>query len=184
MYDETRRAKTMHFDIKQTKSILGRTPTLLNALLIDAPPELITSNEGPDTWSPFDIVGHLIHGETTDWIPRTRIILKYGESRSFEPFDRFAQYEQSKDKSISQLLEEFATLRRESLNALEEMKISADQLSLRGTHPSLGSVTLRELLSTWVAHDLSHIAQAVRVMCRQYTDDVGPWKEFLPILSR
>jgi len=174
----------MKFDITQTVNILGRTPTALSALLNDAPSELVTSNEGPDTWSPFDIIGHLIHGETTDWIPRTRMILKYGESRTFEPFDRFAQHKKSKDKTISELLEEFATLRRQSVDALKEMKITKEQLSLRGTHPSLGSVTLRELLSTWVAHDLSHIAQAVRVMCRQYTDDVGPWKEFLPILSR
>lgn len=174
----------MKFDVTQTVNILGRTPTVLSALLKDAPAELTTSNEGPDTWSPFDIIGHLIHGETTDWIPRTKMILKYGESRTFEPFDRFAQYEKSRDKTISELLEEFATLRRQSLDALKEMKITTDQLSLRGTHPSLGSVTLRELLSTWVAHDLSHIAQAVRVMCRQHADDVGPWKEFLPILSR
>lgn len=174
----------MKFDVTETVNILGRTPTVLNALLKDAPAGLTTSNEGPDTWSPFDIIGHLIHGETADWIPRARMILNYGESRTFEPFDRFAQYEKSKDKTISELLEEFATLRRQSLDALKDMKITNEQLSLRGTHPSLGSVTLRELLSTWVAHDLSHIAQAVRVMCRQYTDDVGPWKEFLPILSR
>ena len=169
--------------IPQTINILGRTPAVLSSLLKDAPAELITSNEGPDTWSPFDIIGHLIQGETTDWIPRTRMILNYGESRTFEPFDRFAQFEMSKGKSINNLLQEFDTLRHQNLDALKEMQITADQLSLRGTHPSLGSVTLRELLSTWVAHDLSHIAQAVRVMCRQYTDDVGPWKEFLPILS-
>jgi hypothetical protein len=174
----------MEFDLTQTIKILSRTPAVLNALLKDAPQELVTSNEGPDTWSPFDIIGHLIHGETTDWIPRARMILNYGESRAFEPFNRFAQNENSKGKSTLELLEEFETLRRQSLSALKEMNITADQLALRGMHPSLGSVTLRQLLSTWVAHDLSHIAQAVRVMCKQYSDAVGPWREFLPILSR
>jgi len=173
----------MTFDITQTIDTLSRTPAVLNALLINAPAELITSNEGPDTWSPFDILGHLIHGETTDWIPRTRMILDYGESRSFEPFDRFAQFEKSKGKSIVELLQQFDELRVKNLDVLREMKINADQLSLRGMHPHLGSVTLQQLLSTWVAHDLSHIAQTVRVMCRQYSDDVGPWKEYLPILS-
>ena len=174
----------MEFDLTQTTNILSRTPAVLKTLLKDAPPELVTSNEGPDTWSPFDIIGHLIHGDTTDWIPRARMIINYGESRAFEPFNRFAQNENSKGKSTLQLLEEFETLRRQSLSALQEMHITADQLSLRGMHPSLGSVTLKQLLSTWVAHDLSHIAQAVRVMCKQYSDAVGPWKEFLPILSR
>jgi len=174
----------MEFDLTQTTNVLSRTPAVLKALLKEAPPELMTSNEGSDTWSPFDIIGHLIHGETTDWIPRARMILNFGESRAFEPFNRFAQNETSKGKSTLELLEEFETLRRQSLSALKEMNITADQLSLRGMHPSLGSVTLRQLLSTWVAHDLSHIAQAVRVMCKQYSDAVGPWKEFLPILSR
>jgi hypothetical protein len=174
----------MEFDLTQTTNILSRTPAVLKALLKDAPPELVTSNEGPDTWSPFDIIGHLIHGEATDWIPRARMILNYGESRAFEPFNRFAQNENSKGKSTLELLEEFETLRRQSLSALQEMHITADQLSLLGMHPSLGSVTLKQLLSTWVAHDLSHIAQSVRVMCKQYSDAVGPWKEFLPILSR
>jgi hypothetical protein len=174
----------MEFDLTQTTNILSRTPAVLKALLKDAPPELVTYNEGPDTWSPFDIIGHLIHGEATDWIPRARMILNYGESRAFEPFNRFAQNENSKGKSTLELLEEFETLRRQSLSALQEMHITADQLSLLGMHPSLGSVTLKQLLSTWVAHDLSHIAQSVRVMCKQYSNAVGPWKEFLPILSR
>jgi hypothetical protein len=174
----------MEVDLAQTINILTRTPLVLNALLKDAPAELITGNEGPNTWSPFDIIGHLIHGETTDWIPRTRMILNHGESRTFEPFDRFAQYERSRGKSIFDLLKEFETLRRQSLDALKEMEITADQLSQRGMHPHLGSVTLRQLLATWVAHDLSHIAQAVRVMCRQYSEGVGPWKEYLPIMSQ
>jgi len=173
----------MEVDLSQTINILTRTPVVLNALLKDAPAELITGNEGADTWSPFDIIGHLIHAETTDWIPRTRMILTHGESRTFEPFDRFAQQGRSRGKSIFDLLQEFETLRGQSLDALREMKITADQLSQRGMHPHFGSVTLRQLLATWVAHDLSHIAQAVRVMCRQYSEDVGPWKEYLPILS-
>ena len=174
----------MDLNLTQTIDILSRTPVVLSALLNNAPPELLTSNEGLDTWSPFDIIGHLIHGETTDWIPRARMILNYGESRAFEPFNRFAQYENSKGKSTAQLLQEFEALRSQSLSALQDMNLTADQLSLRGMHPSLGSVTLRQLLSTWVAHDLSHIAQVLRVMSKQYSEAVGPWKEFLPILSR
>jgi hypothetical protein len=141
-------------------------------------------NEGPDTWSPYDVLGHLIHGEETDWIPRARIILEHGESQAFEPFDRFAQFEKSKGKSPAQLLDAFETLRKRNLAVLAQMNITPDQLSLSGRHPELGSVTLSELLATWVAHDLSHIAQAVRVMCKQYSAAVGPWREYLPILAR
>jgi hypothetical protein len=125
----------------------------------------------------------LIHGEETDWVPRAKIILEHGESRAFEPFDRFAQFEKSKGKSTTELLDEFETLRKRNLETLRQLNIAQDKLAQRGTHPELGSVALRELFATWVVHDLSHIAQAVRVMCRQYSDAVGPWKQYLPILG-
>jgi len=174
----------MEFQLELATDILSRTPATLNSMLRGVPDEWTRRNEGSDTWSPYDVLGHLIHGEQTDWIPRTRIILDYGESLAFEPFDRFAQFEKSKGKSTDALLDEFETLRNRSLAALAQMSITPDRLSSRGTHPELGSVTLGELLATWVAHDLSHIAQIVRVMCKQYSEAVGPWKEYLPILSR
>jgi len=173
----------MEFQLDQAIDILSRTPATLSSLLRGVSDEWTMGNEGSDTWSPYDVLGHLIHGEETDWIPRARIILEHGESRAFEPFDRFAQFERSKGKSPGELLDEFETLRKRNLIALEEMKITSDQLARRGTHPELGSVTLGELLATWVAHDLSHIAQAVSVMCKQYSEAVGPWKEYLPILA-
>lgn len=173
----------MEFQLEQAIDILGRTPATLNALLRGIPADWAMANEGPDTWSPYDVLGHLIHGEQTDWIPRARIILEYGESKAFEPFDRFAQYEKSNGKSPTELLDEFESLRKGNLAALEQMKISSDQLARRGTHPQLGTVTLGELLATWVAHDLSHIAQALRVMCKQYSDAVGPWRQYLPIME-
>jgi len=141
------------------------------------------ANEGPDTFSAFDVLGHLIHGEQTDWIPRAKIILDHGEAQAFEPFDRFAQFEKSKGKTIDQLLDEFQALRKQNLGILEQMSITPEKLKLRGTHPELGSVSLSQLLATWAAHDLGHIAQAVRVMCKQYSDAVGPWKQYLPILE-
>lgn len=173
----------MEFQLEQAINVLSRTPATLNLLLRGAPAEWTMCNEGPDTWSPYDILGHLIHGEETDWIPRARIILEHGEAKAFERFDRFAQFEKSKGRSADELLDEFESLRKSNLAALEQMKITSDQLALRGTHPELGKVTLSELLATWVAHDLSHVAQAVRVMCKQYSQAVGPWREYLPILS-
>jgi DinB family protein len=173
----------MEFQLEEAISILSRTPATLNSLLRDLPGEWTTSNEGPDTWSPYDVLGHLIHGEETDWIPRAQIILEHGEARAFEPFDRFAQFEKSKGKSTIELLDEFESLRKVNLAVLEQMNITPDQLAQRGTHPGLGRVTLNELLATWVVHDLSHIAQAARVMCKQYSDAVGPWKQYLPLLG-
>lgn len=173
----------MEFELEQAIAILNRTPSTLNSLLRGLAADWTMGNEGPDTWSPFDIIGHLIHGEETDWIPRARIILEHGESRAFEPFDRFAQFEKSKGKSLEELLDKFESLRNRNLAALDQMSISSDQLARRGTHPELGIVTLGELLATWAAHDLSHIAQAVRVMCKQYSEAVGPWKPYLPILE-
>lgn len=173
----------MEFQLNEAVEILSRTPGTLNSLLRDLPKSWVVSNEGPDTWSAFDILGHLIHGEETDWIPRARIILEHGEERAFEPFDRFAQFEKSKGKSIGELLVEFESLRTKNLAALQKLNITSDQLARRGTHPELGSVTMSELLAAWVVHDLSHVAQATRVMCKQYTSAVGPWKQYLPILS-
>lgn len=173
----------MKFQHDEATEILSRTPGTLNRLLKGVPECWVLNNEGPDTWSAYDILGHLIHGEETDWIPRARIILKHGESRSFEPFDRFAQFEKSRGKSTDELLDEFEALRTKNLTALERMNITPDQLALRGTHPELGSVTLGELLATWVVHDLSHIAQTARVMCKQYSEAVGSWKQYLPILG-
>jgi uncharacterized damage-inducible protein DinB len=174
----------MEFQLEPAKSVLQRTPATLNSLLRDLSDEWIMHNEGPDTWSPFDVVGHLIHGEETDWIPRAKMILEDGESRSFVPFDRFAMFEKSKGKALGELLETFARLRRENLRELEQMNLTPELLSKRGKHPELGIVTLGELLATWVVHDLGHIAQVVRVMSKQYGDAVGPWRAYLSILSR
>ena len=174
----------MEFQLEQAKSVLQRTPATLSSLLRDLPDAWIVHNEGPDTWSPFDVVGHLIHGEETDWIPRAKVILADGENRSFEPFDRFAMFEKSKGKSLGELLETFARLRRENLRELEQMNLTPELLSKRGKHPELGIVTLGELLATWVVHDLGHLAQIVRVMSKQYGDAVGPWRAYLSILSR
>ena len=174
----------MEFQLDHAKGILRRTPATLTSLLQDVPDEWVTSNEGSETWSPFDVVGHLIHGEKTDWIPRARIILEHGEERAFEPFDRFAMFEESKSKTPGELLTTFARLRSESLRQLDEMNVTPELLAKRGRHPELGVVTLSELLATWVVHDLSHIGQIVRVMSKQYGDGVGPWRRYLPILSR
>ena len=173
----------MEFHLEEAVSILRRTPESLRALLKDLPPAWATGNEGGDSWSPYDVLGHLIHGEETDWLPRARIILEHGEAQAFTPFDRFAQFERSRGKSLDELIDEFAARREENLAALTELKITPEQLSRRGTHPELGSVTLGQLLATWVAHDLSHVAQILRVMCRQYAEAVGPWQQYLPILN-
>jgi hypothetical protein len=174
----------MEFQLDHAKEILRRTPAALNSFLRHLPEEWIRSNEGPESWSPFDVVGHLIHGEETDWIPRARIILEYGESRTFEPFDRFAMYEKSRGKSLGDLLDRFEQLRGENLKELERMNLRPEMLDKRGMHPELGVVTLSHLLSTWVVHDLSHIGQIVRVMAKQYREEVGAWQAYLPVLSR
>ena len=174
----------MEFQLEEAITILRRTPASLRALLKDLPPAWATANEGGDSWSPYTVVGHLIHGEETDWVPRARIILEHGEAQAFTPFDRFAQFEKSRGKSLAELLDEFAALREANLAALTALQITPAQLSRRGRHPELGSVTLGQLLATWVAHDLSHVAQILRVMCRQYSEAVGPWKQYLPILQK
>ena len=174
----------MEFQLEQAKEILRRTPATLNSLLRHLPEEWTLSNEGTESWSPFDVLGHLIHGEEADWIPRAKIILAYGETRTFEPFDRFAMFEKSKGKSLAELLDRFEHLRRESLQELEEMNLRPEMLERRGMHPELGVVTLSQLLSTWVVHDLGHIGQIVRVMAKQYTEAVGAWQAYLPVLRR
>ena len=155
----------------------------MNALLSDLPNDWVLSNEGPETWSPYDVVGHLIEGEETDWIPRARIILEQGETRPFDKFDRFAMFEKSRGKSLLELLARFEQLRGESLRQLDEMNLTPELLEKRGTHPALGVVTLSQLLSAWVVHDLGHIRQIVRVMAKQYRDAIGPWTAYLTIVN-
>jgi hypothetical protein len=174
----------MEFQLDHAKEILRRTPATLNSLLRHLPEEWILSNEGSESWSPFDVMGHLIHAEEGDWIPRAKIILKYGESRTFEPFDRFAMFEKSRGKSLGDLLDRFEWLRAESLKELEGMNLKPEMLAKRGMHPEFGVVTLSQLLSTWVVHDLGHIGQIVRVMAKQYREAVGAWQTYLPVLSR
>ena len=172
----------MDFDLEQTIVLLSRTPSALNALLRDLPQTWTLANEGDKTWSPFDIVGHLIHGERTDWMPRARMILQYGENRAFEPFDRLAQERESQGKSLEELLDEFARLRSENLDALRAMNLQSDDCDRRGRHPALGLVTLSQLLATWAAHDMTHLHQLSRVMAYQYRQVVGPWSAYLGVL--
>lgn len=172
------------FDLSHAVDLLSRTPPLLDGWLRELPEPWIHDDEGPDTWSPFDVVGHLIHGEKTDWIGRLEQILEGRGDEPFEPFDRFAMLRESRGKSLSQLLDEFAALRSRNLQRLRELSPGEDELDLPGLHPELGPVTARQLLATWVAHDLSHVAQIARVMAKGYRDQVGPWREYLPILDR
>jgi len=173
----------MDFELEHAKEILGRTPATLNAMLRDVSEAWLVGNEGAETWSPYDVVGHLIHGEETDWIPRARIILEHGEARAFEPFDRVGMFEKSKGKTIAELLDEFAKLRKQSLNELSAMNLTPELLEKRGSHPELGVVTMKLLLAAWVVHDLGHVRQIVRVMAKQYSDAVGPWRAYLSILD-
>lgn len=174
----------MDFDLNSGTAILERTPRSLRAMLDGLPSVWTEATEGPETWSPYVIVGHLIHGERTDWIPRAQIILAQGPQRRFTPYDRFAQFRESQGKSLADLLEEFARLRLESLATLAGWRLTDAQLALEGEHPELGQVTLRQLLATWVGHDLGHIAQAARVMAKQYREAVGPWRAYLPVMDR
>jgi hypothetical protein len=174
----------MSLQLPDAIAILERTPATFRAMLSGLPDEWTTCNEGPDTFSAFDNVGHLIHGERTDWIPRARIILEQGANRQFQPYDRFAQVRESAGKTLSQLLDEFEKLRADNLVTLRDWKLSDQELALTGQHPELGAVTLRQLLATWVAHDLGHIAQTARVMAKRYRETVGPWRAYLPVLDR
>ena len=174
----------MELDLTLARAVLERTPATLRSLLGGLPAEWATATEGPDTWSPYDILGHLIHGERTDWIQRARIILSQGPDRRFAPFDRLAQFHESAGKPLGDLLEEFASLRAANLAVISEWQLTDAQLALTGEHPDFGPVTLRNLLATWVAHDLNHLGQMARVMARQYRDAVGPWRAYLPIMDR
>jgi hypothetical protein len=174
----------MDFNLKAGIDILERTPATLRALLGGLPSAWTDATEGPDTWSPYVIVGHLIHGERTDWIPRAQIILAQGPERRFTPYDRFAQFRESQGKSLAELLDEFAQLRAANVATLVGWDLTDAQLQLEGEHPEFGRVTLRQLMATWVAHDLSHVAQTGRVMAKQYREAVGPWRAYLPVMDR
>jgi uncharacterized damage-inducible protein DinB len=173
----------MEFDIGDAISILEVTPSILHAWLGSLPQQWLLTNNGEGTWSPYDIVGHLIHGEKTDWMPRAEIILSDRENRDFEPFDRFAMFEDSQGKSIQELLDDFNHLRRSSVERLHALHPTVSDYEKTGIHPTLGEVTLRQLLSTWAVHDLNHLGQIAQVMARQYKVEVGPWREFLEIID-
>lgn len=173
----------MEYNLQQSIEILSRTPDVLQALLQNLNEDWTQNNEGGESWSPFDVLGHLIHGENTDWMARVEIILSDGD-KNFVPFDRFAQFEESKGKNLMQLLDEFREARNRNLAKLLAENITPADFSKTGIHPKFGEVTLEQLLSTWTAHDLGHIGQIVRVMAKQYKEAVGPWREFLPIMDR
>jgi hypothetical protein len=173
----------MQQNLDDTIALLARTPATLNALLRDLPDAWTRSNEGDGTWSPFEIVGHLTHGERADWIPRLKMILQSGESRTFEPFDRLGQNREIQGKSLLQLLDEFARVRSANLDELRALNLRPEDLERRGRHPAFGAVTLSQLLATWVAHDLTHLHQISRVMAHQYRDAAGPWTVYLGVLQ-
>ena len=173
----------MEHHLPHTIALLSRTPATLDSLLRELPDAWTSQNEGDDTWSAFDIVGHLIHGDRTDWIPRVRMVLDLGETQTFEPFDRWGEVRESQGKSLGQLLDEFARVRSDSLDALRALNLRAEDLERRGRHPALGAVTLSELLATWAAHDLNHLHQIARVMAHQYGEAVGPWSAYLGVLK-
>lgn len=174
----------MEFRFETALPILHRTPAVLRAQLQDLPPDWTDATEGPNTWSPFDVVGHLIHGERTDWVPRIEHMLAHGDTVPFPPFDREAMFAASRGRSLRELLDTFETLRGESLARIHTLGLTDADLSRRGRHPEFGIVTMGQHLATWVAHDLGHISQVVRVMARQYSEAVGPWQAYLSILRR
>jgi hypothetical protein len=174
----------MEFRLPDASFILGRTPACLDLLLRDLPDEWLRANEGPDTWSSYDVVGHLIHGELTDWMPRLQVILEHGADQAFVPFDRFAQFEGDQSRPVGELLDRFGVLRRENLERLNKLHLGPKDWTRAGKHPELGAVNLSQLISTWVVHDLTHLNQIHRVMAKQYSEAVGPWKQYLSILMR
>ena len=173
----------MNFELEQSLTILNRTPKVLNSLLSGLGEEWVMHNEGPNTWSPYDVLGHLIHGEKTDWIPRSEIILSGTENKAFVPFDRFAQMNQPM-QTLEELLNEFEALRMKNITKLQSWNLTEEEYQKTGIHPEFGEVTLQELLSTWTVHDLGHLAQISRVMARQYASEVGPWRAYLGILHQ
>jgi hypothetical protein len=176
-------ATLTEFNLDETIALLTRTPATLDVMLRGLPANWVRRNEGKDTWSAFDIVGHLIVGERTDWMARARIILESGEARPFDAFDRFAQLKETQNKSLEQLLDDFTRLRSENLAALKALNLQPEDLNRRGRHPVLGVVTLSQLLATWAVHDLTHVHQLSRVMAHQYRDAVGPWSAYLGVLQ-
>lgn len=172
----------MNYSLEKSYDVLERTPTVLKALLEGLPDDWTLNNEGPDTFSPYDVIGHLIHGEKTDWPDRIKMILEHGPSKTFVPYDRFAMFVESKGKTLSQLLDEFESLRKMNMEWFRSLQLSEADLDKKGMHPQFGEVTLRQLLSTWVVHDLTHMAQITRVMAKQYKEAVGPWAEFFRVL--
>jgi beta-phosphoglucomutase-like phosphatase (HAD superfamily) len=172
----------MRFDLEKSIEVLESTPEMLRAFLQNLSDDWIFSNEGEESWSPYEVVGHLIHGEKTDWIPRMEIILSDRADKTFEPFDRFAQLE-SENQPFPALLDEFESLRSENIRILRSKNITEEHLKATGIHPAFGEVTLSQLLSTWVAHDLGHIAQISRVLAKQYKEEVGPWIAYLRVLE-
>jgi hypothetical protein len=173
----------MEFNLPHTIALLSRTPAALNALLRDLPEAWTLRNEGANTWSTFEVVAHLIYGERTDWIPRAKIILQYGETQAFEPFDRHGHVLASHGKSLAQLLDEFARSRSESLDQLRALNLQPEDLGRRGRHPAFGPVTLAQHLASWTAHDLTHLHQISRIMAHQYREAVGPWRAYLGVLQ-
>ena len=173
----------MKYSLERSYEILDRTPTVLQALLGGLPDDWVMPNEGPETFSPYDVIGHLIHGDRTDWVVRAKLILAFGSTQTFERYDRFAQYEESKGKSLQQLLDEFAAIRKENMGWFKSANLTEEDLDKKGMHPVLGEVTLRHLLATWVVHDLTHISQITRVMAKQYKTEMGPWPQFFRILD-
>jgi len=172
----------MAHNLEHTLALLSRTPAALDAFLRGLPEVWTRSNEGENTWSPFEVVGHLIHGERTDWMPRARMILEVGETRPFEPFDRWGHVRECEGKSLEQLLDEFARSRLQNLNALRALNLQPEDMARRGRHPALGVVTLSQLLATWAAHDLTHLHQISRVCSYQYREAVGPWSAYLGVM--
>jgi len=173
----------MKYSIERSIEILERTPAVLNSMLSGIGDDWVMNDEGPETFSPYDVIGHLVHGEKTDWTARTKMILEFGDTKTFVPWNRFAQYEESKGKTLQELLDEFMAIRKENMDWFKSLQLTEADLDKKGMHPKLGPVTLRNLLATWVVHDLTHIAQVARVMAKQYKDEMGPWPEFFRILS-
>lgn len=172
----------MEHDLSNTVALLTRTPAVLDALLRQLPDVWTHNHEGEKTWSAFEVVGHLVHAERADWMPRLRLILGSWEAREFEPFDRMGHVREVQGKSLGDLLDEFARVRSDNLTHLRGLKLSEDDLDRRGLHPALGSVTLSQLLATWAAHDLTHLHQISRIMAHQYREAVGPWSQYLGVL--
>jgi DinB family protein len=174
--------RTPEFDLGEATAVLRRMPTVLNALVRDLPERWLHANEGDGTWSPFDVVGHLVHGERADWMTRVRTILEHAETRTFEPFDRMAQFEASRGHVLVELLDVFRRLRAQNVDELDRLRLTNTELQLSGRHPDFGRVTLRQLLATWVVHDWDHLMQIERVLAFQYRDAVGPWRAYLRIV--